>query len=110
MNNKPLRFSVVRQWNDFGFDIRAAYREPTPSSVIAVAQPVEFKTVPVGSLMQSMLSLTEEDCRALMDELWAAGIRPSNGEGSVGVVAALKHHLDDMRTVAFHKVGIKETP
>jgi hypothetical protein len=39
--------------------------------------------------------------------LWNCGLRPTEGSGSAGSLAATQRHLDDMRTVAFHKLGIK---
>lgn len=38
-----------------------------------------------------------------MDALWSAGIRPSNGEGNVGQIGAMKAHLEDMRALVFKK-------
>lgn len=37
----------------------------------------------------------------LMDELWSCGIRPTEGRGSAGSLAATERHLDDMRRIAF---------
>jgi hypothetical protein len=36
-----------------------------------------------------------------MDELWHAGIRPTEGAGSAGAMAATQRHLEDMRTLVF---------
>lgn len=54
----------------------------------------------------SLLTMTENEARGLMDELWIHGIRPSTEFGSVGHLASTERHLDDMRTIAFHKLGI----
>ena len=35
----------------------------------------------------------------LMEGLWACGIRPRAGQGSVGQLAATENHLDDMRAL-----------
>ena len=40
----------------------------------------------------------------LLDDLWRAGIRPSNGEGSVGEIGTIKNHLADMRKIAGNKL------
>lgn len=47
--------------------------------------------------------LSDEDAQMLMDELWRAGLRPENGEGTDGHVNALKYHLEDMRKLVFKK-------
>lgn len=47
------------------------------------------------------LVLDTTDAQQLMDELWHCGLRPSEGTGSAGSLAATERHLADMRTVAF---------
>lgn len=45
--------------------------------------------------------MSKDNARALMDDLWAAGIRPT-GVGDHGeTLSATKAHLDDMRSIAF---------
>lgn len=41
-----------------------------------------------------------------MDELWQAGIRPAEGAGSAGQMAATENHLQDMRTLVFHTLKV----
>jgi hypothetical protein len=48
------------------------------------------------------LRLHEGDAQALMDELWRCGLRPSEGTGSAGSLAATERHLEDMRKLALH--------
>ena len=36
-----------------------------------------------------------------MDELWRCGLRPSEGTGSAGSLAATERHLKDMQAIAF---------
>ena len=45
------------------------------------------------------LALTES--QRLMDELWNCGIRPTEGAGSAGSLAATERHLSDMRALVF---------
>lgn len=46
-------------------------------------------------------SLEPEAAQQLMDELWHAGIRPTEGTGSAGSLAATERHLSDMRALVF---------
>jgi hypothetical protein len=46
------------------------------------------------------LRLTQEAAQLLMDQLWSAGLRPSEGSGSAGALAATERHLADMRELA----------
>jgi len=45
------------------------------------------------------LRLEQHEAQNLMDELWRAGIRPTNGAGSSGQLAATERHLEDMRAL-----------
>jgi len=51
--------------------------------------------------MAPLCRLEMEEAQALMDDLWAAGLRPSEGTGSAGALAATQKHLDDMRRLVF---------
>lgn len=48
-----------------------------------------------------LLRLSRSDAENLMDQLWHCGIRPSNGTGSTGQLAATETHLADMRKISF---------
>jgi len=39
--------------------------------------------------------------QTLMDDLWNAGLRPTEGTGSAGALRAVERHLEDMRTLVF---------
>jgi len=39
----------------------------------------------------------------LMDDLWRCGIRPTDGAGTAGSMAATERHLEDMRKLVFEK-------
>jgi hypothetical protein len=67
-------------------------------------QPVEL-FAPVSQptlLLDSRHSAAQE----LMDRLWSCGIRPTQGSGSAGSLAATERHLADIRTLLFHKEGL----
>jgi len=42
-----------------------------------------------------------EATQNLMNELWRLGFRPTNQVGYEGQLEAVKHHLEDMRTLVF---------
>lgn len=48
----------------------------------------------------------DSPAQRLMDQLYAAGIRPTDASGSAGSMAATQSHLEDMRTIAMHKLNI----
>lgn len=46
------------------------------------------------------LRLDWQASQQLMDELWQCGLRPSEGTGSAGSLAATERHLRDMQSIA----------
>jgi hypothetical protein len=77
----------------------------------ACATSVEFHTINDGEMIPAAMKLNPDEAQQLCDALWEAGIRPTNGEGSTGQLAATREHLADMKTIAFHAlkvVGVAE--
>lgn len=71
---------------------------------MAAAYSITFKEVEQGSARETpLLDLREEDAQQLMDELYHAGVRPSQAAGSAGQIDAVKYHLEDMRRLVFKK-------
>lgn len=54
-----------------------------------------------GDWVPATTRLTPEAAQELMDSLWQCGLRPSEGAGSAGALAATQRHLDDMRALVF---------
>lgn len=50
------------------------------------------------------IRLSHVGAQELMDQLWQAGLRPSEGSGSAGSLAATERHLADMRSLVFKMV------
>ena len=71
-----------------------------------VAQPLVFaENSDEGSIYEPTLCLRVEEAQELMDALWDAGLRPTEGSGSAGSLAATERHLADMRGI-LQKKGI----
>lgn len=66
------------------------------------------RLVPIedGEMVPVALRLSEDEAQQFCDSLWAAGVRPTNGEGSVGQLSAVQEHLEDMRKLAFHSLKV----
>lgn len=78
-----------------------------PGNKPAAARQVEFVEAAEGEYIEPALVLGHDTAQMLIDELWRAGLRPTEGAGSAGQLASTERHLSDMRTIAFHKLGIK---
>jgi hypothetical protein len=60
-----------------------------------------FIEYPAGAKRQPSLELTMQAAQTLMDDLWQAGLRPTEGTGSAGSLAATERHLKDMQRLVF---------
>lgn len=70
--------------------------------VTAVAESLQFKTVEDGEIVPvPTMQLHMDDAQRLIDSLWDAGLRPTEGAGSAGAMAATQQHLQDMRRLVF---------
>ena len=64
------------------------------------AEPLTMKPLDQGSIIsQPTLSLRNDEAQLLMDELWRCGLRPTEGSGSAGSLAATEKHLQDMQAI-----------
>lgn len=67
----------------------------------ATAEPIVMKERDPNIMLEPSLSLAPEAAQTLMDDLWHCGIRPTEGSGSAGSLAATQRHLEDMRKLVF---------
>lgn len=73
----------------------------------AAAHPIVMQAVEPGSYCDTpAMSLDAIEAQGLMDELWRAGLRPTEGVGSAGSLAATERHLADMRGIALSLLGM----
>lgn len=72
----------------------------------AYIQFATMHTIERGMLIPPALTISDENAQALCDALWDAGIRPTNGAGSVGQLAAVQAHLGDMRKIVESKLKV----
>lgn len=108
MFNKRLKFIIHRDGFSFDrmFELRVGVE--TSSGKWALMQPVEFKVIEesdAGLESRAAMAMSKEDLQSLMDEIWSAGVRPSEGSGSAGSLAATERHLADMRALVFKQFG-----
>lgn len=62
---------------------------------------VVMQEVEIGAMVSPTCRIGFTAAQQLMDDLWAAGLRPTEGAGSAGALAATQKHLDDMRKLTF---------
>jgi hypothetical protein len=83
-----------------GIDFYIVEKGPHGSRRIArnvIMEPMEEWTSPPPAPFW----LTRDNAKKLMDDLWNAGIRPTERDETEGALSATKEHLKDMRDIAF---------
>lgn len=61
-----------------------------------------------GAFIPPTVRLETDEAQQLMDALWDCGLRPTEGKGSAGALAATQRHLDDMRKLVGHAFKLKK--
>ena len=74
---------------------------------IFVAEPLIFKPIERFEIPEPQLELNDSEAQSLMDQLWQCGIRPTEGTGSAGAMAATQAHLADLRKLVFEDARLK---
>lgn len=72
----------------------------------SVATSVTTEPYKPGEVLKPLLSIDGRQAQVLMDDLWACGLRPTEGSGSAGSLAATERHLADMRKIVEKKLGV----
>lgn len=107
VNEKTFRIACEPWHFDYGIWLRVRHgRADEPESVSyatnlhLTASKGEELTPP-----EPLFRLRKDEMQQLMDELWRVGLRPSEGSGSAGALAATERHLEDMRTIAMQTLA-----
>ncbi len=83
-------FNVVERRHDF--------------SAAAVALPLTMHPMTEGVYdgpSDPCFRLLPGEVQGLMDELWRAGFRPSEGSGSAGALKQAEHHIASLQKIAY---------
>lgn len=70
------------------------------------AKSIEMQERVEGADVSPAITVSPHTAQMLMDSLWDCGLRPSEGTGSAGQLAATQKHLEDMRHIVLHQLGI----
>lgn len=110
----PIQWWINKSLHKACYDIHG--RIPAgPKQLLVLVQPLVMKAFDQKEaadieceISVPVMSLSKESVQSLMDELWSCGVRPSNGDGNVGQLAATKAHLEDMRKMVFDFMDLKK--
>jgi len=90
----------------WGGDTIELYALQDDGKTFYIADILELKQTDRHAVLKPFIRIEEHIAQTLMDDLWDCGLRPSEGSGSAGALKKTEHHLEDMRKIAFHKLGI----
>lgn len=71
------------------------------------AATIKWETIAPNAEMRPLLMINHTHAQVLMDDLWNAGIRPTDGAGTAGAMRAAERHIADLRQIAFKALGIE---
>ncbi|MCK5018730.1 MAG: hypothetical protein KAS32_16835 [Candidatus Peribacteraceae bacterium] len=89
----------------FGVDIDIV-SEDRRTGRISVIKNIEFQAADVGTAHSTPLAIDDVMAKRLMDDLWLAGIRPTNDLMGETNKDDMKAHLNDMRSIVFNGISI----
>ena len=99
---QQLRTGIQRNISNNSIDLYIIREEPMRSGRPAmIATEFILETIQEGEMYNPLVNFTPEEAAHLMDELWNAGVRPSNGAGSNATLDAKDAHLEDLRRLVF---------
>jgi hypothetical protein len=103
-----LRVRAEYRWESQSIELRFIHYHGLGGQNISVAEPLVMRPYDRdgSDRVSPALYLKTHTAQHLMDQLWQCGLRPTEGTGSAGSLAATQRHLEDMRTIAFKKLDI----
>lgn len=97
----PKAASVYAQSSNFGRYIDVVIRAEAANGDVIHGLPVQLATSHDSDLYEPAMRMSHQQGQQLMDQLWNCGLRPTEGSGSAGSLAATQAHLKDMQAIAF---------
>ena len=67
---------------------------------------ISMQSIEPGKQVEPVIKLDVEYAQELMDSLWSCGLRPSEGTGSAGALAATQNHLKDLQKIVYNQLKL----
>jgi hypothetical protein len=91
---------VVANRSTWGASVQIAIYQLDMAGRCSMAS-IEMREAVEGQELSPAITLNPNQAQELIDSLWQAGLRPTEGTGSAGSLKATENHLADMRKIAF---------
>ena len=95
-----MKIEVMCQRATWRSDIELVFFGRHDDGMMSIAKPLILEKAVDGAISEPTVTLRNDMAQALIDELWRCGLRPSEGTGSAGSLAATERHLKDMQKIA----------
>lgn len=106
--NKQIEIRAIKANHHGGISIFIDKNEKDKFFTVTPLTPSNFKE---RHLYETdgvpMTIINDTAAQQLIDDLWQCGLRPSEGTGSAGALAAVEKHLADMRKIVGSKLKIE---
>lgn len=102
----PIRTYITRDWQN---SHRLILVQDRARGVVGVANDLFWTEYQEGDQFESSAGIGRADqlIQGIVDKAWDAGFRPAGYADVKNETAAISRHLEDFRSIAFHKLGIK---
>ena len=95
---RDIEVRVEKAWYRNCFEVVVLQR--LEGGRVSKAEPLTMKVLEENEVIgDPSFTLGVKEAQLLVDELWRCGLRPSEGSGSAGSLAATERHLKDMQTI-----------
>jgi hypothetical protein len=104
----PIRTYIGRDWQ--GGHRLTLVKDQARLGQVDVLAGFEWVTYSEGEQFdpQAGISRADQLIQSIVNSAWEAGFRPAGYSDVRNETAALREHRDDLRKIAFHKLGIKK--
>lgn len=105
---RSLKARIERSWAMDG--VKLHLFERLPDGKLSLLSGLVFKEYGATEMFEpsESINLPYATAQELMDELWQAGLRPSEGSGSAGSLRATENHLKDLQTLSWRLLSMIE--
>lgn len=99
-----LKFYTERNFRGNCVELHIAREE---GNALACATAITFTPLAADEMAPAAaLRLSGQEAQMLIDAMWDAGLRPSEGSGSAGAMLATQNHLADMRKLVAKQLDV----
>ena len=99
MEHIPVKIRAEKSWCRNAIELLITDPSFPRNGEVKVITSMIGETQREGTLCEPSAILKFQEAQVLMDDLWQAGLRPTEGTGSAGAMKAVENHLKDMRTL-----------